>query len=145
MTTSIKTCFKCNVEKPLTEFYAHPRMADGRLNKCKECAKKDVSKNYRDNVEHYREYERERFSRPVRKRKVLEYQEKMRSKYPEKYSAKNAVNNAVRDGRLIKPITCEKCGETGRIEGHHEDYSKPLDVKWLCFKCHRAEHGQETA
>lgn len=45
-----KVCFKCNKWKPLTEFYKHPRMADGRLGKCKECNKKDVKDNYLVNV-----------------------------------------------------------------------------------------------
>jgi hypothetical protein len=144
MTTSVKTCFKCGVEKPITGFYAHPYMKDGRLNKCKECTKRDVRKNYRDNIEHFREYERQRFKDPERKKFIRRYALKRKEKYPEKHHARNAVNNAVRGGRLERPDTCENCGNTGRIEAHHTDYSKPLDVKWLCVICHRAEHGQEA-
>ena len=42
-----KTCFKCGRTLPITEFYAHPRMGDGHLNKCKDCTKHDV------HVRHY--------------------------------------------------------------------------------------------
>ena len=41
-----KTCFKCNLEKKLEDFYKHPQMPDGRVNKCKECNKKDTRDNY---------------------------------------------------------------------------------------------------
>ena len=46
----LKKCFKCNIKKPKDDFYKHPRMADGHLNKCKECNKKDVGENYRKNI-----------------------------------------------------------------------------------------------
>lgn len=61
--------------------------------------------------------------------------------------ARNLVRNALKRGTLIRPDTCSKCGDTptpakdgrSRIQGHHHDYSKPLDVEWLCAKCHRSE------
>lgn len=59
---------------------------------------------------------------------------------PEKRAAHIAVGNAVRDGKLVKPKECPKCGRETRIIGHHSDYSEPLKVEWMCGKCHRAEH-----
>lgn len=44
-------------------------------------------------------------------------------------------------GILIRPKTCSRCGLTKGIEGHHPNYSKPLDVIWLCCACHRKEHS----
>lgn len=56
----------------------------------------------------------------------------------EKRSAHNIVRNAIRKGELV-PETCEKCGRA-IVEGHHDDYSKPLEVRWLCPKHHREIH-----
>jgi len=51
-----------------------------------------------------------------------------------------AVGNAIRDGRLNRG-PCEVCGSRESVEGHHEDYSKPLDVRWLCREHHKALHA----
>lgn len=54
--------------------------------------------------------------------------------------ARAAVNNAVRDGRLARAGTCARCARPGRLEAHHPDYDKPLDVVWLCPPHHRHAH-----
>lgn len=131
---------KCGEIKPLSAFYKHKQMADGYLNKCKECTKKDVSDNYRSNIDHYIEYEHKRSKISERKEKSLEYQKKRRALNKDKYYAHFSVNNAIRDGRLKKQ-PCEVCGNKN-TEAHHDDYSKPLEVKWLCRKHHLEIHNK---
>lgn len=63
------------------------------------------------------------------------------AKNPEKAKAHQLLNHAVKQGN-IKKQPCEKCGATYRIHGHHDDYSKPLDVVWLCAKHHIERHQQ---
>ena len=53
--------------------------------------------------------------------------------------ARSDLNHAVRDGK-IKRLPCKACGNI-KSQGHHHNYNKPLDVDWLCFKCHREEHN----
>lgn len=139
--TAMKKCFKCGRELPLSEFYAHDRMKEGCLGKCKECTRKDVRANRIKNIDNIREYDRKRFQNPERKAKVAIYQKRMRKRNPHKYKATNAVNNAIRDGRLTRPDKCSLCGKECKPEAHHPDYSKPLEVEWYCRKCHRTIHG----
>lgn len=149
MTT--KTCFKCLSEKPLEAFYKHSMMADGHLNKCKECTKKDTAKRALEKWEYVRQYDRMRGSMPHRVAARKEYAKtkayaeshaasikKWEAKHPERKRASTAVGNAVRDGRL-KKLPCLVCGDEN-VDGHHPDYSRPLDVVWLCRTHHSEAH-----
>lgn len=136
----LKRCFKCSAELPLSEFYKHPMMADGHLGKCKACAKQDVKTNYSKRREQYSRYEKARNQRPQRKAALASSVLRRRVRNPEKYRARTAVGNALRDGRLQRE-PCEVCG--AHAEAHHDDYSKPLAVRWLCFAHHREHHRIE--
>lgn len=151
-----KECFKCEKIKPLSEFYKHNGMADGRLNKCKDCNKKDTKENRLKNIDYYLEYDRGRGNLPKRIEARKNYtktkegkiaRNKGSKKWTEanliKRSASTIVGNYVRSGKMTKPCSCETCGLSDvRIHGHHDDYAKPLEVRWLCSKCHTKWHKE---
>lgn len=130
----MKKCFKCGIIKPLSEFYAHPQMFDGHVNKCKDCNKKDVRKNYQDNIlkpgfidkERKRGREKSRRLRTGKNKQTNEIRERWESKYPEKIFAINA---------------CSKLRKQG-FEKHHWSYNKEhhKDIVWLTKKDHMKAH-----
>jgi len=145
-----KRCFKCWQVKPTDDFYSHPNMTDGHLNKCKDCARADVRARRLEQVERWRAYDRERANVPHRVLMRLEYTKSLAGKAahgrassryqvsnPEKRRAHIIVGNAIRAGRLVRG-RCEVCG--GRGQAHHDDYSRPLEVRWLCPKDHKLVH-----
>lgn len=76
-------------------------------------------------------------------KKVYSIVKKYNSKNKERQTAWYKVNQAIKKGVLRKPKKCENCGnDKRRVEAHHEDYSKPLQVNWLCRLCHRGIHRQ---
>lgn len=135
---SSKRCFKCLDVKPLESFYKHSQMRDGRLNKCIDCQKKD-SRAYRlKNIDHYRQYDRDRASLPHRRQMAALIINRWKNQHPKRRAANVAVGNAVRDGRLT-PEPCFICG--GKSEAHHPDYDQPLSVVWLCPAHHKQAHA----
>lgn len=151
----MKLCFKCRQLKPLDEFYRHQMMGDGHLGKCKGCTKRDVMENRNRRLAKYREFDRLRYmvnaDRAARNKewkgmnpaKVSKYRSEWAERNRDKRVAHRAVARAIKSGRLQRQ-PCEKCGLAA--QSHHDDYSKPLDVRWLCplhhSDTHRKERGQ---
>lgn len=99
----------------------------------------EVQRNWIDkNREHKRATERKN-----RKLNPTAYAERRRT-YAEKNKkeflimarARQNVYLSVKNGDLVRPDNCERCGASCKPEGAHRDYDKPLDVKWLCGPCH---------
>jgi len=135
-----KTCFKCSAVKPLSEFYKHSMMTDGHVNKCKECNKKDVTKNRNKNIERIRQYDRDRAKNPERQKTASAISTAWRQADKRRMKCHNAVTRAIRSGKLVRQ-PCVRCEEVKSL-AHHEDYDKPLDVVWLCQPCHKQRHKE---
>ena len=136
----MKTCFKCKTEKERSEFYKHSQMGDGLLGKCKDCTKKDSHERHLVKLQDpewaikERKRQREKEERRRRAGKVKKYKQ-ANSKRPK---ANIDLSNAVRTGKIQRK-PCQVCGKE-KAQGHHEDYSKSLDVVWLCTRHHADRH-----
>lgn len=126
----MKTCSKCGVRKPVSKFYT-------RGSVCKECKKlaEKLRRRNPETRERMRIYEHERYKGQKRRQQALQYQVRGRLNNPGRAAAYSAIRTALLNGSLVK-LPCEVCGDTN-VQAHHDDYSKPLDVRWLCFKHHR--------
>jgi len=113
-------------------------MKDGYFKQCKECHKRKMRQYHWKNRDERLRYERRRNQTPKRKAALTASGKRQRKANSQKYKARNAVSNAKRDGKIVQQ-PCVKCGNP-KSEAHHEDYSRPLDVTWLCFQCHRQVH-----
>lgn len=137
----MKKCNRCDDTKVIGEFYKNPTSRDGHVNQCKDCTRAGMRdrKTPAGRPQYYRNWKKTRKGKASVRRSRLKYKITKR----QQSKASDAVNNAVRDGRLTKPSECSRCGVLGRVEGHHKDYSKPLEVEWLCDLCHKDVHKQE--
>jgi hypothetical protein len=130
----MKTCRHCNVTKPKTEFPINRAMKDGLSSYCKPCAV-IRSREWRGRQkEHLREYHRRYYA--ANKHRRNESRRRHNAVHPDRAKARWALSNAIRRGK-ITPQPCEApdCTAT-KTEGHHEDYKKALDVRWLCSEHH---------
>jgi hypothetical protein len=143
--SSSKICFKCGTEKTIDQFYKHPQMADGHLNKCKECTKQYSNKYRADNIDKVREYDRKRAKLPERLKAVMEQSKKWRNEDKRRMRCHNAVTRALRNGTLnYKPCEWIGCHREDSF-AHHESYDEPLKVVFYCQPHHKLRHKQMKA
>jgi hypothetical protein len=136
----MKTCFKCNKEKPLANFYRHSKMADGYLGKCKTCTKFDANKYRSENLEKVREYDKKRSKEPHRIALSTQQTKMWREADKRRTQCHNAVARAIRNGSLVQQ-PCERCSSEKTL-AHHESYDFPLEIVWLCQPCHKQRHKE---
>ena len=110
-----------------------------------ETIRENKRRSYRKNIIANREKKRldgikRRKEHPIRMKEIVD---KYRAKNVYKYKTQMILCQKVRSGKIVKPKNCEKCGEIKKLHGHHEDYSKPLDVIWLCPVCHKKTHSRQ--
>ena len=147
----MKTCTKCKVELPIDQFSAK---GSGKRSICKSCQNKqwqEYAPKYALNIENRRKQRRERYTNdPEYRRKQLadsaRRQKNNRETINKKLNASGQVaayqkiKRLIRRGVIVKPEFCVDCGVKPPKDAHHEDYSKPLEVIWLCHACHMERH-----
>ena len=148
-------CKTCQTEKSENDFYKRSK------SECKECAKKRARQYRLDNLEKVREYDRNRPNRIERCEKQKEYKARMRVENPEKFDkifheirkryrqknrdkkkAEDKLDYAILHNKIIRPDECSVCHKKCIPHGHHFDYTKPLEVIWVCPACHSKIHKQ---
>lgn len=145
----MKTCRRCNTPKEDIEFNTFKKYGKIYLKSmCKPCQ----AEWYKENQYGKKSYEKNKDHKKARmqtyaqtkegKEAVKRAQKKYRAseQYSIKQNARKKVLRAVKSGKLIKPECCTDCGQLLPLEAHHTDYSKPLEVQWLCKSCHENVH-----
>ncbi len=155
-----KVCHICKIEKLPTQFYkAKNGCKRGLGSYCKPCAKKKAKEWVLENPDRSREnlarWQRENRSRarelgrrwktrnPITKDEMNRLQRNWRTNNSNKARANQILQGMVSAGKIKKPKNCEDCNKNvprNILHGHHEDYSKPLEVNWLCPPCHGDKH-----
>ncbi|MHC4104804.1 MAG: hypothetical protein ACYSR9_07690 [Planctomycetota bacterium] len=156
-----KVCTKCKIEKLLTDFYKAKQNRDRRKSWCKSCEieysrqyqktpkGREVMKRYNQSDKgrkRMREFDkslagREKHRRYNSSEKGRLYDKKSKKKHPLKISARNAVNNAIKAGKLpsANTLTCQRCNQQAQEYHHYMGYNPEynLAVKPYCIQCHR--------
>lgn len=124
-----KRCSRCKQELPVSEFGKDKQKSSGLASHCRNCRAADIYAKRGEIAEKRKE-----------QRKSWNIKD---GRTPEQKRVHSAVQAAVKRGSIVKPAGCMRCGVETRLDAHHTDYSKPLDVLWLCRGCHKAEHVRE--
>jgi translation elongation factor EF-G len=140
-----------NVCKVCTKLYYKDKHYEANKDDYLERSRKQKEENREGYLEYMRNYYAE--NKEELREKSKEYRSSNREKSNERYKkysateegtiknkARKKIKTALRNGSMVRPNVCESCGKELFVEAHHEDYSKPLDVNWLCKSCHWEHH-----
>lgn len=119
-----KKCSFCHKRLPVEEFNYCRSSHDGLTSYCRQCGKDYKRQHYEENYGEF--YNR---------------QSEYRRRYPERRRVFSVVQEGLKRGELVRPDTCSKCGKSGYIVAHHDDYGRPLEIVWLCLSCDRQLHA----
>ncbi len=136
-----KRCPHCNTVKPRSEFHRNKAQPDGLQCWCKPCLDECKREWCCRNAVAMREIGRRHYKRhaeEIRAKKVLYSREN-----PDKVAARMAIKNALRRGDIERE-PCEECGQPD-AHAHHDDYSRHMDVRWLCPTHHNRLHAEERS
>ena len=139
-----KPCKKCGEVKPREQFYKHTGFMDGRHSACKSCMSIEAAAYRQRNREKCATWGRKSRSNPERREYVNRKNREWRENNQEKIRAHQRLNWMVKKGSIVRGpcARMEQGGCSGPVHGHHEDYSKPLEVVWLCMSHHRRHHSE---
>lgn len=135
-------CSGCHKWLTAAMFYKDKRRANGLKSECKQChTAGNIRTRDKDTArDANREHMRRARSRDPEKFRARDREASRRRPRTPQQQARYLLNLAVRRGEVFKPNVCEACHLLGKVTGHHPDYSKPLEVIWLCYECHGKEH-----
>lgn len=134
----VKKCSKCGEAKPLGEFNKDRRSPDGHQDRCRACVSRYNRARYAADPQRFKEAVRKYQDENLENLFVTRME--MCERNPSRKNANMAVDYALKLGYIEKPDHCLGCGrksDEARITAHHNDYSKPLEVVWVCPRCHR--------
>ena len=134
----VKRCTKCLIEKGTHEFNADNQKRDGLRSHCKSCRSVSGALYRAANAEKVAESVKAWHSK--NKSRVAKNMRAYHKREPVKSAARRKAYQAKINGRITVPDECEECGGQSPLDMHHDDYSKPLDVRFLCKPCHWAKH-----
>lgn len=161
----MKICCHCKRELDESCFYKNKSSKDGLHPECKDCVfNRTHTEEFKKKQIIYRSSEKflkknrnrckKYYNKPEKRKRILsrnkkwyeshernykkinEYGHKYRMNNKDKIKCRSLLNYAIKKNKIIRPKKCSNCGKSGRIIAHHDDYSKPFDVIWLCSKCH---------
>lgn len=133
-----KTCVRCGEVKSLALFHRNKSKRGGLETQCKVCAAARGRVYCAANRDTMRTKARLRYAE--NRERYLAYQREYYRLHRDRCLARKQAHRARLAGVLMSE-PCEECGGTENIVGHHDDYSKPLDVRWFCRVCHQRLHA----